>query len=235
MKNSLANRVNAVFGAVESPHRTALRPSRFHTEKGQFAIRGARDAADAASAFLTAALRVSFGHLRPEPWIASNAFRYLRATLVPSARVFEWGAGMSTVWYDRNCAEVHAVENNAAWHREVEARTGRAKIYLLEGSAYVAKIHEFPPEYFDLVSVDGFQRHECCRAALGHLKTGGLLLVDNTDKDRTTGGDLFRTDELLCSATGLGVLRFVGWAPGNFAPQETTVCVKLPAARWRAE
>jgi|SRR5208283_1349601 hypothetical protein len=233
MRNGLANYGSPISGAVERPRGNGLRRSRFHTEKGQFAIRSARDAADAASALLTAVLRVGFGHLVPKPWVASSAFRYVRASLKPSARVFEWGAGMSTVWYDRNCAEVHAVESNAAWRRKVEARTRRAKVYLLKGTAYVAKIHEFPAGYFDLVSVDGFQRQECCRAALRHLKTGGLLVLDNTDKDRTTGGDLFRADELLLSVPGLALLRFVGWAPGNFAPQETTVCVKLPSGHWR--
>lgn len=207
-----------------------LRSSRFHTEKGQFALRSRRAVGDAAAALVTAIARVSLGHLVAEPWVASNAFRFVRARLGPSARVFEWGAGMSTVWYDKHCAEVHAVDDSAAWVRDVRARTQRAKVYLLAGAAYVAKIHEFPADYFDLISVDGFQRYECCQAALKHLKTGGLLLVDNTDKDRTTGGDLFRTDELLLATPGLELLRFVGWPPGNFAAQETTVCIKLAEA-----
>lgn len=234
MRNSSPNRVTAVFGEIGICSRGALRPSRFHTEKGQFALCDARDAADAAGALLTAALRVCFGRLALKPWIASNAFRCLRARIGPSARVFEWGAGMSTVWYDRHCAEVHAVEDDAAWCRKVQARTRRAQVYLLEGPAYVAKIHEFPAGYFDLVSVDGSQRYECCLAALGHIKNEGLLLVDNTDKDRTTRGDLFRTDELLLSTPSLALLRFVGWPPGNFAPQETTLCVKLSDGLRRA-
>ncbi len=234
MRNCLANRVNGISAVFARGPGSALRRSRFHTEKGQFAVRGVQDAADAASAFLTAALRVVFGHLRAQPWIAANAFRYLSARLGPSARVFEWGAGMSTLWYDRNCAEVHAVEEDAAWSRRVQERARRATVYLLQGAAYVSKIHDFPAGYFDLVSVDGSQRHECCRAALGHLKTGGLLLVDNTDKDRTTRGDLFRADELLLSTPGLTLIRFVGWAPGTFSPQEATVCIKLPGASGRA-
>ncbi len=235
MRNCSVNPVNALSGAVEIRGGHALRPSRFHTEKGQFAIRGAWDAADAAYAFLTAVLRVSFGHLALRPWIASPAFRVLRARLGPSARVFEWGAGMSTLWYDRHCAEVHAVEDNAAWHRTVQSRTRRASVYLLEGAAYVAKIDQFPERYFDLVSVDGSNRYSCCQAALGHLKAGGLLLVDNTDKDRVTRGDLYHTDELLLSTPGLAMLRYVGWAPGNFTPQETTICLKIPEGGWRTE
>jgi hypothetical protein len=219
MRNCFASGVTAVS--------VPLRPSRFHTEKGQFAIHGARDAADAASAWLTDALRLGIGYRLCRPWIAANAFRYLRGRLGPSARVFEWGAGMSTLWYDRHCAEIHAVEDDPAWSRVVRERARRAHVYLLAGADYAGKILEFPRGHFDLISVDGRQRYECCRAALEVLAPGGLLVVDNTDKDRTTGGDLFRADELLRSASGLRLIRFVGWAPGTSAPQETTVCVAL--------
>jgi len=218
----LSNHVNAV-----------LRPSRFHTEKGQFAIRGPRDAADAAHSLITAVLRVGLGYLVPKPWIASNAFDYLRARLGSSTRVFEWGAGMSTVWYDRNFAEVHSVEDDPEWHRRVQREVARANLYLLRGRQYVEKIYEFPAGYFDLISADGRQRCQCCKAALSRLRTGGLLLVDNTDKDRTTRGDMYQTDQLLLSTPGLEVRRFVGWAPGSFAPQETTVCTRLPNGGWR--
>jgi Methyltransferase domain len=237
MRNSSSNRVNAFSGVPCAPRllarfcgRSALRRSRLHTEKGQFALRSGGDAADAVRSLFAAVLRACSGHLAVRPWIAANAFRFLRARLAPTARVFEWGAGMSTLWYERHCAEVHAVEGDAGWRRRVVERARSARVYLLDGPAYVNKILDFPAGYFDLVSIDGARRAECFEAALTRVRPGGMLLVDNTDKDRTTGGDLFRTDELLLDMPGFQVRRFVGWPPGNLAPQETTVCVKLPRA-----
>ena len=81
MRNYSANLVNGFSGPGRAPRlparfcgRSVLRRSRFHTGKGQFAIRSAGDAADAAWSLLTAILRACFG-------------RHVRARLGPSARV----------------------------------------------------------------------------------------------------------------------------------------------------
>lgn len=81
-----------------------------------------------------------------------------------------------------------------------------------------------------MISVDGSQRLECFRLAVEHARPGALLVVDNTDNDRTTRGDLFVIDQML---DRLGpeweVHRFPGWGPGNFFAWETTVCVRRTA------
>ena len=47
---------------------------------------------------------------------------------------------------------------------------------------YARTIDAFPADYFDLVLVDGRARPACIQQALPHLKTGGLLVVDNTER-----------------------------------------------------
>ncbi|MBK6929915.1 MAG: hypothetical protein IPH12_03275 [Saprospirales bacterium] len=47
---------------------------------------------------------------------------------------------------------------------------------------YARAIDPFPDEYFDLILVDGRSRPSCIRQAIPHLKTGGLLVVDNTER-----------------------------------------------------
>lgn len=179
-----------------------------------------------------AAVATGFARLaldwRPRlPWITFPALRFLRRRLGPRSRVFEWGCGMSTLWLDRRCAEVHAAEDNADWHARIAGRVRRAAVYLLSGPAYVERILDFPEGYFDLISVDGSQRLACFRLALDRIGRGGMLLVDNTDNDRTTGGDLYVIDRMI-SEVGpeWEVHRFPGWGPGNFFAWETTVCVR---------
>jgi SAM-dependent methyltransferase len=132
---------------------------------------------------------------------------------------------MSTIWYGRHCGEVHAVEDDPEWHRVVSLRAGSASVYCApDEDAYVDKIREFPRAHFDLIVIDGSHRYGCFQAAPAYLKPGGLLLIDNSDKDRTTQGDLWLIDrDLDRSESAYEVLRFTGWAPGNFFPQETTV------------
>ena len=47
---------------------------------------------------------------------------------------------------------------------------------------YARAIDRFPDDYFDLVLVDGRARPSCIQQAMSHLKPGGLLVVDNTER-----------------------------------------------------
>lgn len=47
---------------------------------------------------------------------------------------------------------------------------------------YVKAIDSFPEEYFDIVVVDGRSRNSCIKRAIPHIKRGGFLVVDNSDR-----------------------------------------------------
>ena len=47
---------------------------------------------------------------------------------------------------------------------------------------YARTIDAFPSAYFDLILVDGRARPSCIQQAIPHLKTNGLLVVDNTER-----------------------------------------------------
>ncbi len=134
---------------------------------------------------------------------------------------------MSTLWFDSHCGEVHSVEDNPIWFETIKRRVKSAHVYLLSGDTYFRKIEDFPERYFDLIVIDGSQRLACFHIARDRLKIGGTLLVDNTDKDRTTHGDLYEVDRLLESSEFYMVRRFTGWSPGLLFPQETTIALRL--------
>ncbi|MDO5665865.1 MAG: hypothetical protein Q4G63_11505 [Bacteroidia bacterium] len=47
---------------------------------------------------------------------------------------------------------------------------------------YVKAIEAFPKEYFDIIVVDGRARNSCIKLAIPHIKKGGYLIVDNSDR-----------------------------------------------------
>lgn len=47
---------------------------------------------------------------------------------------------------------------------------------------YVKSINSYPTEYFDIVLVDGRARNSCIKHAIPHIKKGGFLIVDNSDR-----------------------------------------------------
>lgn len=48
--------------------------------------------------------------------------------------------------------------------------------------AYARTIDQYPTAYFDLILVDGRARPSCIKQAIPHLKKGGLLVIDNTER-----------------------------------------------------
>ncbi|MEZ4943243.1 MAG: hypothetical protein R3D58_20375 [Saprospiraceae bacterium] len=47
---------------------------------------------------------------------------------------------------------------------------------------YARYIKKYPKEFFDVVVVDGRSRPACIKQALSHIKSGGILVVDNTER-----------------------------------------------------
>lgn len=61
-------------------------------------------------------------------------------------------------------------------------KSGAKGLEHLSFEQYARAIDPYPTEYFDLILVDGRARPSCIQQALPHLKSGGLLVVDNTER-----------------------------------------------------
>jgi hypothetical protein len=140
------------------------------------------------------------------PWWTFDAADEVAAFLRerPSARVFEWGSGASTVWLGARAGSVVTVEHDAAWSAHIAGSLpANATLLLREprpspapvvGSAkaghtgldfadYVSAIDATDGDY-DLVVVDGRAREACLERAVGRLRPGGLVVVDNVERRR---------------------------------------------------
>ncbi|OLR95567.1 class I SAM-dependent methyltransferase [Actinokineospora bangkokensis] len=142
-------------------------------------------------------------------WWSYPAIEEVQAFLAGRAapRVFEFGAGASTVWLARRAAEVHSVEHDAGFAEVVRGlvaehdnvtlhvvpaaaagpgttvRSGRAGHEDLDFEEYVGAIDRVGGE-FDLVVVDGRARVDAFHRALDHLAPGALVVFDNIKRDR---------------------------------------------------
>lgn len=128
----------------------------------------------------------------------------------PEARVFEFGAGASTVWLSRRAGAVTSVEHDTAFvgyvrdlvdgipnvtlhavaptpaSEDTTVRSGRHGHRHLDFGDYVGTIDTVGAEAgpFDLVVVDGRARVEAFQRALDHLAPGGLVVFDNIKRKR---------------------------------------------------
>jgi len=55
------------------------------------------------------------GDGQPLPWFTYGAIELLQQVVRPDDRVFEFGAGYSTLWWQKNVAEVYSVEHDGQW------------------------------------------------------------------------------------------------------------------------
>lgn len=175
------------------------------------------------------------------PWLPFAATRWLEATLSRTMSVFEWGAGGSTLFLAPRVGRLESIEYDPQWHSAVAARlagAGLANVRLRlvppresDGApgdaafrssaaayagysfeAYVNSIGEHPPDAFDLIVVDGRARNACVRAAIPRLKTGGFLLLDDSDR-----ADTAESVERL-ERDGWTLLHFRGPGPRSISP-----------------
>jgi predicted O-methyltransferase YrrM len=157
------------------------------------------------------------------------------------ARVFEYGAGASTVWLAKRAGEVHSVEHDAAFVELLRpALGGIDHVHLhcvvptertadstaiserdghehLDFADYVAVIDEVGGD-FDLVVVDGRARPSCLARAVPHLAEDGVIAFDNAGRARYRAA---------IEASGLVVDVRRGWAP-SLPYREATALLRRP-------
>jgi len=136
-----------------------LRRSRFHDEKGTYALRSAQDLGDWALAFFTTALRGAIGYRPVLPLIALERFSLLEGTAQSQCRASLSGRSACPHYRLKITARKFT-----RWRILVQpdiARARSARLHYLRGYDYVNKIRDFPAGYFDLISIDGSDRLAC--------------------------------------------------------------------------
>jgi len=213
-----------------------LRKSRLHDEKGNFAtwknvfLHGAPAAA-------TGLLRISTGYRPVLPWIAYTSIGFLKCFLNKRSRVLEFGSGMSTVWYAKNTGEVYSVEDYKPWYdkvKEIIAAKGIDNVTysFAENETEYTSFMKDDNTGFDLIMVDGSHRSKCIQNTTELLRPGGLLYLDNSDKDSgARGGDMRAAEHLVrnfAAQSNAGIVEITDFAPTQFFVQQG-LYVRLPA------
>lgn len=195
----------------------ATRRTRFHDELGQPISLG-RALRNGPRALATGLARVLFG-VRPErPWISYDAQVALAAILGPESDVLEFGSGMSTAWYCRHARHVVSIEDDQAWYDAIAARLKPlANVDYRFANGRAEYIRLAPERDFDLIMIDGNWRDDCAAFALRHLKAGGVIYLDNSDKQVGPGtGDVPKAVAILKEMAmheGLPIREFTDFAP----------------------
>lgn len=147
----------------------------------------------------------------PLPWMNYMAIEHIKHNITDNFKVFEYGSGASTeYWISKGC-EVTSVEHDKTFYNQLSKKIHSKCQYLLfepESISYESKntpesadlfhssdyvgfsferyvkyIDSFPDNFFDMVLVDGRARPSCIKRALPKIKKGGMLVVDNSNRN----------------------------------------------------
>lgn len=123
--------------------------------------------------------------LRSTPWITDDSFFKLRDYILEkkNVRVLEFGAGASTVWFDKNVdvKEVISVEHDKEWFSLLRKElSDKTKLNLLPKP--YNSICDNLNSKFDVIVVDGRNRNKCFKSSVNLLEVGGIIVFDNTER-----------------------------------------------------
>ncbi|WP_396932398.1 hypothetical protein [Mycolicibacterium sp.] len=145
------------------------------------------------------------------PWIVYSSRDFLRDFLRPDDIVFEYGAGGSTIFFAGLGLHGISIEHDASWAKVVESELARScpnaiwEVKVIPPNStkadaqrkfrsnnpayrdhsfvdYVRAIESFPKGHFSVVAIDGRARNACIEIAADYVAPGGILLVDNSDR-----------------------------------------------------
>lgn len=81
--------------------------------------------------------KVALADGSPTPWITYPARAFLDDVLLPDMKVFEYGAGNSTLYFRGACAEVVSVEHDPVWYEKLRKQHPDLDIELVQEGAEV--------------------------------------------------------------------------------------------------
>jgi hypothetical protein len=119
------------------------------------------------------------------PWLTYAAIDYLSGLDMRTWKIFEYGAGYSSLWFAGRCQQVWSVEDSREWMDILKKeQLPNQTLYFEEQTEPYWSSIKFPGTTFDLVLVDGNgnkNRRIMAEHAAQYLKPGGAILLDNAD------------------------------------------------------
>jgi hypothetical protein len=117
------------------------------------------------------------------PWLTKQMVTILDTWMLPCDTGIEWGSGRSTLWFAKKARSLVSIEHNPKWFEKIKchlASVGCSNVdyHLITD---IAEYVNAGRSDFDFALVDGIERDACALKALGLLRPGGALIVDNAN------------------------------------------------------
>lgn len=153
------------------------------------------------------------------PWYTYPAIEYLSSFDFRDCDVFEFGSGNSSLFWAGRARSVVSVEDHKAWFEMVDRikRPNQSLLHRADAQGYVNALAE-QGQLFDVIVVDGNWRDRCVQEAPGHLRVGGMIVLDNSDRmlEQECGRALRKQGFIQVDFSGFGPINGYCWTTSVF-------------------
>ncbi len=167
------------------------------------------------------------------PWLTPASIEFLYNVLNKDMVGLEYGSGRSTLFFSPCLGKLTSIEHDSSWFNHVEKMLIEKNISNVEYklippattetkieietrnkssfdveisnyNEYFSFILNLPDDYFDFIIIDGRARVECSKRAIDKLKSGGIFILDNSERTRYKPvHDLLKSWPVVNTTTGL--------------------------------
>lgn len=127
----------------------------------------------------------------PIPWMNFAVIQILKERLKDDHNLFEYGCGYSTSFFARRVKSVTSVEHSKSWYHKF-------KTTVPENVRLIFQENDQDGDYcraigcrndlYDVVVIDGRDRVNCVKQGIRSLSAGGVILLDDSSRDRYQDG-----------------------------------------------
>lgn len=119
------------------------------------------------------------------PWYNKPLISFLEDFLHSEMKVFEYGAGNSTLYYSQKIAKVFSIETRKEWIDFVLTNKTKEniEIKLCNNLEFFSnEIENFSEKKFDVIVVDSRDRAKCLSISTSFLQNNGIIILDNSER-----------------------------------------------------
>lgn len=153
------------------------------------------------------------------PWYTYPAIEYLSSFDFSNCDVFEYGSGNSSLYWASRARSICSVEDNQEWFEIIRKKKifNQTILYRGEQFDYVKALCD-QGKLFEIIIIDGNWRMQCVAEAIKYLKTGGFIILDNSDRilEKKCGKLLREQGFLQVDFSGFGPINDYSWTTSLF-------------------
>lgn len=166
----------------------------------------------------TIALNIPIYKKQIVPWFNYAVINLLLERVNPKWKVFEYGSGYSTLYWQYAVKNVHSVESDLDWFNLIRKLSINPDKILYKDNPvdFIDSITTFSTLY-DLIVIDGIEREKCVENSLNNLKSDGVIIFDNTH--RTIYNDALE----IIRSKGFKELRLTAVTPMTIKEETTSI------------